>query len=64
MTWTETDLETLKDAIKTGALRVRYADGRDVTYRSLAEMREIYRMIAEEVVGRSPRVSVAKHVRW
>lgn len=63
MAWTQSDLDTLKAAIATGALSVRYADGRQVTYRTLAEMRSIYTEMADQVVGRSPRISRAKFVR-
>lgn len=61
--WTQADLDAIKAAMATGALSVRYSDGRSVTYRSLAEMRATYTMIADEVVGRSPRVSRAVFVR-
>lgn len=37
--WTEDDLITINRAIATGASKVRFADGREVTYRSLADMR-------------------------
>lgn len=40
-TWTDADLTALNEAIATGALKVRYADGREVTYRSLADLRSI-----------------------
>lgn len=40
-TWTDADLVALDGAIATGALKVRYADGREVTYRSLADLRSI-----------------------
>ena len=63
MAWTQSDLDTLKAAIATGALSVRYADGRQVTYRTLAEMRSIYTEMADQVVGRSARISRAKFVR-
>lgn len=48
MAWTQTDADKLKAAIATGALRVRYAD-RDVTYRSLDEMRQTLALIQGEV---------------
>ncbi len=38
MATTQADVDRLEKAIKSGALRVKYQD-RDVTYRSLAEMR-------------------------
>jgi hypothetical protein len=50
MAWTQTDIVALKKAIATGATRVRYAD-RDVTYRSLSEMKEILALIEQEVNG-------------
>jgi len=40
-TWTDADLTALDAAIATGAFKVRYADGREVTYRSLADLRSI-----------------------
>jgi len=43
--FTSDDIVALKRAIATGALRVRYPDGSEVTYRTLAEMRETLRMI-------------------
>jgi hypothetical protein len=48
MAWQQSDIDTLKAAIAQGALRVRFAD-RDVTYRSLAEMRETLRLVKAEV---------------
>lgn len=47
--FTSDDVDALKRAIATGALRVRYPDGSEVTYRSLAEMRETLRMMAADV---------------
>lgn len=53
------DIAKLKAALAGGVLKVRFADGREVTYRSVAEVREIIRM-AEADSGRStPRTSVA-----
>lgn len=51
MAFTQTDIDALKEAIGSGALKVRYADGREVQYRSLAEMREILRMMSDDVSG-------------
>lgn len=55
--FTSDDIDALKRAIATGALRVRYPDGSEVTYRSLAEMRETLRMMAADAApaaGSSP----------
>jgi hypothetical protein len=48
MAWTQSDVDALKAALALGATRVRFAD-RDVTYRSLAEMKAILRDMEEEV---------------
>lgn len=48
MAFTQTDIDALKKAIGTGALRVQFAD-REVTYRSLKEMREVLAMMRDEV---------------
>jgi hypothetical protein len=48
-TWTQADVDTLKAAVATGVLSVRY-DGppaRQITYQSLAEMRALL----SEMVG-------------
>lgn len=64
MALTQDDIETLKKAIASGALKVRYADGREVTYRSLKEMKEILEMVEAEVSAKpAPRVSFAKFSR-
>lgn len=41
MSFTDDQIASLRAAIATGALTVRNANGETVTYRSLAEMREI-----------------------
>lgn len=61
MAFTTADVDALKDAIATGALEVRYADGRQVKYRSLGEMRQILQMMNAEAnpSSTSCRTSVA-----
>ena len=44
--WTQADLDALNQAMATGAMEVRFRDGRLVKYRSLAEMRSIRDEIA------------------
>jgi arylamine N-acetyltransferase len=52
--YTTQQLADLRAAIAEGALRVRSA-GREVEYRSLAEMQELERIMAEELEpGTSP----------
>jgi hypothetical protein len=50
------DLATLKAAARSGVLRVRYADGREVLYRSYAELRQaigdVEQDMAKEASGR------------
>lgn len=49
MAWTQTDIDNLKKAIAEGVLEVRFADGRQVRYRSLKDMRDTLDMMADEV---------------
>ena len=54
MAWTQTDLDDLDAAIALGALKVKYAD-KEVTYRSLSEMRELRREMARQLAGTTRR---------
>lgn len=57
MAFTRIDIDKLKAAIAQGATKVKFAD-REVTYRSLDEMRETLALIEGEVSGvgrRRPR---------
>lgn len=45
----EDDLATLKAAARSGVQRVRYADGREVTYRTMAELRQAISEVEAEV---------------
>jgi hypothetical protein len=55
MAYSQSDSDNLKAAIAQGALRVRFGD-RDVTYRSLDEMRQTLTLMQTEVNGVSGRV--------
>lgn len=57
MAFTQSDIDALKAAIATGALEVRYADGRYTRFRSLKEMRETLELM-ERDVRTTPRVLV------
>jgi len=63
--WTEADLATLNQAIATGASKVRFADGREVTYRSLADMRSTRDEIAAALglTAEAPRTTYASYSR-
>lgn len=53
MAFTQDDIDRLKRAMAGGTMRVRYADGREVTYRSLSDMRELLKMMTGEVAATS-----------
>lgn len=38
MSYTADDLLTLERAVASGVMRVRYSDGKEVTYRSMADL--------------------------
>ena len=67
MSWTQKDLDDLDAAIATGAMRVRYADGRETVFRNLADMTTTRNRIAAELgVTPSPtasRVMILEHRR-
>lgn len=49
--WTQADLANLDKAMATGASKVRFADNREVTYRTLADMRSVRKEIVEALIG-------------
>lgn len=67
MAFTSTDLSTIEAAIATGTLRVRFADGREVTYQSGADLRAARAMILSEVTAAAAtppaRMTRVVHVR-
>lgn len=52
-TWSQADIDTLKAAIASGVLTVRYdgPPGRTVTYQSLKAMRELLASMQRDVKG-------------
>ena len=57
MAYTITQLADLRAAIAEGVLSVRFSDGRQLTYRSLDEMRRIETVMAAELEASStPRL--------
>lgn len=64
MAFTQDDVTALRRALATGAVKVRYADGREVTYRSLSDIRSLLAEAEADVAGQ-PRnvVSFAEHSR-
>lgn len=57
MAFNQTDVDTLKAAIATGAMRVRYADSREITYRSQAELERALTLVQGEVTGPADKPS-------
>ena len=55
MAWMQKDVDALKAAIATGATKVRFADNREVVYRSLADMRSTLAEMRAEVAGTAQR---------
>jgi hypothetical protein len=68
MAFTQADRDTVAAAIATGALRVRFADGREVTYQNGADLRAALALIDGELAGQSttatPRYAFATFPRW
>jgi hypothetical protein len=60
MAYTLSDLENLRQRIAEGVSKVRFSDGREMTFRSLDEMRRIEEsMIAD--LGLNPSTSRGQH---
>lgn len=57
MAFSSADADALRAAIATGALRVRHADGREVQYRTLREIRETLDMIERDIAAGGPHRS-------
>lgn len=49
MAFVTADLVAIEDAIKSGALSVRFQDGRAYTYRSLDELRRAREMVQSDI---------------
>lgn len=53
MAYTQDDLAAVKAAIASGAERIRFADGREVTYRNVAELMRAKALIEAELAALS-----------
>lgn len=51
MAWTTTDLDTIKTAIARGVLRVRYSDGSQIDYASMADLLKAKAVIEGELAS-------------
>lgn len=67
MAFTAADLSAIETAIATGALRVRYADGREVTYQSVEDLIRVRGLIQSDIAASaataSRRMTRVVHVR-
>lgn len=67
MAYTQADLDSIKEAIATGAMKVKFGSGpdsREVEYRSLSDMLAVQRLIENEVSPtRTMRTSFVSHSR-
>ncbi len=57
MAFNQTDLDAIQAAIGSGVLRVRYADGREVTYQSLEDLLKAERRIMDDMASPTQRRS-------
>ena len=55
MAFNQSDLQAIQTAIGSGVLRVRYADGREVTYQSLDDLLKAEKRIQGDLAGTSGR---------
>lgn len=67
MAFTAADLSTIDTAIATGAMRVKFADGREVTYQTGADLLRARALIQSEIAAESAtppqRLTRVVHVR-
>ncbi|PKM17419.1 MAG: hypothetical protein CVV11_19870 [Gammaproteobacteria bacterium HGW-Gammaproteobacteria-15] len=53
--YSEAQLEEIKKAMASGLTKVRLSSGDELTYRSLAEMKEVVRTIENNLGNKKPR---------
>lgn len=67
MAFSASDLATVEAALATGALRVRYADGREVTYQTAGDLIRVRAIIQSQINADSAtpvsRMTRVVHVR-
>jgi len=65
MAFTQQDLAAVQQAIATGELTVRTANGQSVTYRSIAELKEARNLIEADMAAQSAaRQSRVRPIRY
>jgi hypothetical protein len=61
MPYTESQVQALRDSLSSGVLKVKY-EGREITYRSLDEIRQVLAQ-AEAEVARDNGTPPVRHIR-
>lgn len=61
--WVQADLDALEAALKSPERRVRFTDGREVEYRSIAEMQQARELIIGVLTNASPTQPI-RHTRF
>ena len=61
MPYTESQVQALRDSLSSGVLKVKY-EGREITYRSLDEIRQVLAQ-AEAEVARNNGTPPVRHIR-
>jgi hypothetical protein len=66
MAFTTSDLTAIESAIASGELTVRYADGKEVTYRSIGELmkaRDLIKSVTDSTIATSTRFTYASFTK-
>lgn len=59
MAFTQSDIDVLKKAVASGVSSVRFADGRQVDYRSVADLKEALALAQADIASTSGVSSVS-----
>lgn len=62
MGYTETQLQSLQNALASGQLRVRFSDGREIEYRSVKELQTAITEITSALSIESGATTVRKRI--
>lgn len=61
MAYTQQDLDNIEKAIANGVLSVRHSDGKQVTYRSMDELKEVRALIKKSLNQTKRRKTFVGH---
>lgn len=57
MAWSQSDLDKLSEALAAGIQRVRYSDGREVTYQTTADMLKVRDQMKAELAAAASQIN-------